>query len=468
MERQWLPRTSRPYWPVLLLLTALAATLFLVPVSGAGGDLSTDSASAGPAGPGSALAPEMYLLGPEVQISTPSTPLDANRHQPAVAYNWDRGQYLVAWHNQWPGNRDIYGQRVSRSGQRVGPWFAISAGTGDRIQPSVAYNAINDEYLIVWMKEIAPDVYEIWGRIIAWDNHYQGPEFQIITWDKRSFYAPRVAWNSYRNEYFVVWNAFNTQTGFPPGVPNDIAGTRISSTGSVVGTKILTTYASPHQVDLAYNLAMDEYFLTFVVVHTQATTGNDIYGLRVTWDGTPVTPPGLIAIHEGPNDQNHPAVATNSQDRYMVVWEHEFDSDDHDIYGREYNANGTPATSWFPISSFVQDDTVPMIAANGSSREWVTVWQRALPDGAGYSIHGYRWGSAPNPVNSYFFDVCNWVFYECKNPAVAAGIPGYLIVYEELPPSPRSASTNLTAYQHIYGRTWAPEAVFLPLVVRKH
>ncbi len=62
---------------------------------------------------------------------------------------------------------------------------------------------------------------------------------------------------------------------------------------------ILTTYANPHQVDLVYNLAMDEYFLAFVVVHTLATTGNDIYGLRVSWYGAPVNPPGLIPIYNG-------------------------------------------------------------------------------------------------------------------------------------------------------------------------
>jgi hypothetical protein len=456
MERQWLSPHRRPRWPVLVLLTVLLATLLLVPVSGAG-----------PGEPDPALAPTTSLLGPEVQISTPSTPLDANRHLPAVTYNWNRDQYLVVWHNQWPGNRDIYGQRVSRSGQRVGPWFAISAGSGDRVQPAVVYNGYNDEYLIVWMKEVNTDVYEIWGRIIAWDNSYQKPEFQIITWPKRSFYTPKVAWNSYRNEYFVVWNAFNTETGFPPGVPNDIAGARISSSGSVLDTKILATYSAPHQADLVYNVAMDEYFLTFVVVHSEATTGNDIYGLRVKWDGTSLTPPGLIKIYDGSKHQNHPAVATNSQDRYMVVWEHEYAANDHDIYGREYNADGTPAGSFFSISSWTDDDTVPQVAAPGGRREWVTVWQRALPAGAGYSIHGYRWGSGPNPVKAYLFDVANWAFYECKYPAVAASRPGYLIVYEELAPGPRAAA-NLTAYQHIYGRTWVPEAVFLPLVTRKH
>lgn len=407
------------------------------------------------------VALAMYHLGPEVQISTPSSPLDADRHKPDVAYNWRHDEYLVIWHNQWPGNRDIYAQRVSGNGKLVGPWFAVSAGANDRFQPSVAYNATTDEYLVVWMYEASANVYEVWGKIISWNGPGTKPEFRIMQWANRSFWTPRVAWNSYRNEYLVVWNAFDTTTSFPPGLPHDIAGYRISADGVVQNPGlplILTTYANPHQVDLTYNVARDEYFLAFVVVHTQATTGNDIYGLRVNWNGSPVIPPGLIHIYDQAKNQNAPAVATNEQDRYMVVWEHEYTSTDRNIYGREYNANGNPVGSDIAILS-TQDDTMPDIAANGISREWLAVWQRALPAGAGYSIHGCRWGSFGSDIIPHRFDVANWTFVEARAPAVAAGIPGYLIVYEEI---------NPPAKQHIYGRMWWPEVVYLPLVLKAY
>jgi hypothetical protein len=377
-----------------------------------------------------------------------------------VAYNYRHGEYLVLWHNTWPdGHRDIYARRVSQTGTLLS-WFAVSAGSNSRLQPAVAYNAANDEYLVVWMYEAGTNVYEIWGRTIAWNGSYMNAEFRIIQWANRSFWTPRVAWNSYRNEYMVVWNAFDTSGGLP-GVPSDIAGYRVSAGGVVQNPGsplIFTTYASPHQVDFVYNVAMDEYFLAFVVVHTQATTGNDIYGLRVGWNGTPVNPPGLIHICEIAQDQNAPAVATNEQDRYMVVWEHEFSSTDHDIYGREYNVLGNPVGSYFPIASWTEDDTAPDIAAKGANREWLAVWQRALPGGAGQAIEGFRWGSEYS-TPTYFFDVANYVFWDNESPAVAAGIPGYLIVYEG-----DSSITN----RHIFGRLWWPEAVYLPLLLRNH
>jgi hypothetical protein len=416
-----------------------------------------------PGAPFPSSAPSaMYRLGQELLLS-PSPQCDtSDEHTPAVAYNYAHKEYLVVWSNEWPGGgRDIYARRVSESGQ-VLSWFSVTTGANKRLRPAVAYNHTNDQYLVVWMQEVSASVYEVWGRIIPWNGPGTNADFKIISWANRSFWVPRVAWNSIRNEYFVVWNAFDTSGGLP-GVPSDIAGYRVSYDGVVQNPgspSILTTYASPHQVDIAYNLATNEYFIAFVVVHTTATSGNDIYGLRVNWDGTPVG--SLIAIYQddyagGRKHQNAPAVATNEQDKYMVVWEHEYAYDDHDIYAREYNANGTPVGSSFTIASWTEDDTVPDVAANGASREWLVVWQRALPGGSGYSIHGYRWGSSGSGVYAYLLDVANWTFVEAKNPVVAADIPGYLIAYEEKVPPGKF---------DIYGRLWWPEAVFVPLVLR--
>lgn len=426
----------------------------------------TPLARAGEGGgePQAADALTNYLLGQEFQISTESTPTDAHRYLPAVAYNWSHHEYLVVWHNTWPGNRDIYAQRVSENGSKIGSWFSITSGAKDRLQPAVAYNSAEDEYLVVWMQEddTRPNVYNIRGRIIAWNNSYQRSEFTIISWANRSFWTPRVAWNVYRDEYFVVWNAFDTTTSFPPGVPNDIAGYRVSSDGEVQNPGIpslLATTGSPHQVDLVYNVGTDEYFIVYVIVHTLATSGNDIYGRRVTWDGVAQSSIEILKddYDGGRKHQNHPAVATNNQDKYMVVWEHEYSSTDHDIYAREYNANGTPVGASFGLSTWTQNDCAPDIAANGSNDEWLAVWQRG--DGSsGYAIEAVLWGSAGSGVITQFFEVVNWAFYESTKPAVAADIPGYLIVYEQRPP---------VGYQHIFGRMFWPQALFLPLVIKK-
>ncbi len=435
-----------------MLFTILAAGIILLAGSANPGNAGLET----PQNTNANSALYSYRMSGEFQLSTD---VNSEKYQPDVAYNYNHHESLVVWHNTWPGgSRDIYARRVSDSGE-VLSWFCVTTGVTNRSQPAVAYNGTTDEYLIVWMQEVGSNIYEIWGRIIPWNAPGTNADFQIIGWANRSFWSPRVAWNNNLNEYMVAWNAFDTTTSFPPGTPNDIAGYRVSYSGVVqnAGSPLIFTYSdSPHQMDMNFNVTLNEYFLVFVVVHTQVTTGNDIYGLRVSWNGAPVNPPGLIHICDLAKDQNTPAVATNGEDRYLVVWDHAYSSIDHDIYGREYYALGTPVGSYFTIASWTENTTAPAIAVHGENLEWLAVWQQELSGGTGYAIKGFRWGSNAT-IWTYFFDVANYAFWENENPAVSATASGFLIVYE---------GDSSTTYRHIFGRMWWGESQYLPLLLR--
>jgi hypothetical protein len=89
---------------------AVKKSLFLVLVASAvmlavGGS----SASARPSELAAASATANPHLGGEIVVST----LDNEQYLPSVAYNWKHDEYLVVWHNQWGGNRDIYAQRIT-------------------------------------------------------------------------------------------------------------------------------------------------------------------------------------------------------------------------------------------------------------------------------------------------------------------------------------------------------------------
>jgi hypothetical protein len=407
-------------------------------------------------------------LDSEIQLSPDG---EGDRYRPAVAYNYLHGEYLVVWHNTWPGGgRDIYGRRVSRTGELLS-WFCIATGLapgGDgksRSQPAVAYNAATDQYLVVWMYEAdptnKPDVHEIWGKIIPWNGPGSNAEFQIISWTNRSFWTPRVAWNSWRNEYLVIWNAFNTTTSFPPGVPNDIAGYRISASGSVYnpGSPLsITTADYPQQADLAYNVAMDEYLVVWVRVYSAATTGNDIYGARVGWNGVVVAPPGQFVIEATGVNENSPAVATNQQHRYLVAWEYEYGVGDHDIKATHLDALGNLLPHDWLVAITFDDETNPDVAAApGAKEDYFFVWQRSTA--AGEAIWGWRWTPT---INTGYFEIASVAFWDCESPAVAIDVPGYLIAYEGDSPG------DPTVDRHIYARMWWPEAAYVPLVVRKY
>ncbi|MBN1993564.1 MAG: hypothetical protein JW953_12765 [Anaerolineae bacterium] len=392
-------------------------------------------------------------LGGEIQISLPTTP-ECDRYKPSVAYNRLHDEYLVVWHNTWPnGHRDVYARRVSASGQLLS-WFAVSAGTNDRAQPAVAYNATNDEYLITWMYNANGDgsTYEIWGRTMAWNGSYMNSEFQIITWPNRTFWTPRVAWNSYRNEYLVVWSAYDATTL----TPTDIAHAILSNNGTKLYGAIISTAGQPYQADVTYNVAADEYLVVWR--HMWTASDGDIRAARI--DAGPaviVNPPGEFTINASEEDQLLPAVATNQQSRYLVVWQHAYPGPccDWDIRGQELDVNGDLVGSAFFIAGSTDDETSPAVAARpGIDLDYLVVWQASTSTGEHIFAY-HRRGD-----NIGVFEVAAAAFWDHESPSVAWGQGDSLIVYEG------DSQGDPTVYRHIYGRMGWPEAVYLPLILR--
>jgi hypothetical protein len=400
----------------------------------------------------SAASAAAHRLGSEMRLS-PSPECDSDDQLgPAVAYNPTHKEYLVAWTNMWGGQYvfDIYARRVSESGQ-VLEWFCVATGLnpgGDgknRTMPSVAYNAANDEYLVVWEYWAGSGVYEVRGRRIPWDGPGSNPEFLIFTWPNRSFYAPCAAWNSARNEYLVIWNAMDTSTW----QSTDIAGCRVSADGVVQpgAPIIITTSSEPRQADLIYSAALDGYMVAWT--RSGTTTSDDVYGAFLDPDGAKITPPGEFPIYEGPGDQWEPAVASNEENRYMVVWD-----SDHDIYGQVFRANGDPFTAPFALAGTADYEASPDVAANATG-QYLAVWTRPATIGSVVARLYNSDGTLAAPVD--VFAAPSWDAEDAA-PAVACDVPGCLIAY--------SRDDTLPEPAHIYGRLYWPQAVYLPLVLR--
>ena len=363
-----------------------------------------------------------------------------------------RDQYLVVWHNVWPGGRDIYARRVTRDGTQLA-WFNIPC-PGSCLQPAVAFSASNAEYLVTYMFDVHGNgsQYEIWGTIVAWDGTYFVGPFPIMAWPNRTFWSPRAVWNNNRNEYLVVWNAFDTTTS----LANDISGKRVFADNSVEpNANILTTSTSPHQVDLAYNWSTDEWFIAFVRSYLPSATGNDIYGQRVGYDGGGnLVPGGIIEIYSGSKHQDAPAAIVDGQGSYMVVWQHEYEpppNPDHDVYAQKLGWGGNKIGGVYPLATTSNNETSPAVTAAFSfSPEYVATWARRT-GATEQAIMAYRWGDGLAPLH---FEVSNVAFWENSNPAVEPGRPGYWVVYE---------GDDLAVTSQIYGRRLVPNTAFLQL-----
>jgi hypothetical protein len=100
---------------------------------------------------------------------------------PSVAYNSKNNEYMVVWfdlRNQATTGNDIFAQRVSARGRLRGNSIPVITNPEAQIDPSIAYNSIDNSYLISWRTQLhnrAPD--DAFGRIVSNDGMFAGKEF---------------------------------------------------------------------------------------------------------------------------------------------------------------------------------------------------------------------------------------------------------------------------------------------------
>jgi hypothetical protein len=342
------------------------------------------------------------LLGPQFRIS--GSGAVRREIRPQVAWNATDTEYLVVWED-WRGSgwgsargKDLYGRFVDANGARLGNNFRISRAvdTWDDEAPAVAWNATDNEYLVVW--ERAADIwapgrtYEIYGRRIKGDGTFTGPAFQISGLHEQGGpMDPQVAWNSVHDQYLVIWD------------DGSILGQRVNGDGTLLGTEFLVAGADYQTTDptrpvLVFNATREEYLAVWEDSRGPAATrGDDIYGRRIAANGTLVAGEFRISGPGATWGDHYPAAVWNgSNDQYLVAWEDqrnysEWDYCCLDIYGTILEGDGSRTGGDFRVVPTINtlDDASPEVAWNAADNEYLVVYM----DWSFDWIHGWDiWG----------------------------------------------------------------------------
>ncbi len=313
-------------------------------------------------------------LGPENRICCGN---EHDQRRPAMAYNRNHQEYMIVSYQALNAGGSIGGARLGLDGYAFSHFLLSEINSYDCcLYPDVAYNGLNDEYLVVWQQYNSnQSKWEIYGLFVPWNGpDFVRPPFLIAGWSSMNLKVPKVAWNSYRNEYMVVWHTENAASNLLLG----IGRRRLGADGSFLSNADYITQSNyPGFPDLAYNPAADQY----VVVWAQI--GNyylDIYGGKLSREGA--LQGSVFPIGEAVNEQQFPAIATNEQNRYLVVWQDDrLDAGDWDIYGQFLDGGGNLSGGNFWVDISTQDETHPAVAANGASRRYLIVYQKGTAGG---------------------------------------------------------------------------------------
>jgi hypothetical protein len=324
------------------------------------------------------------LLGGNFLISGPGA--TSNEGSPAVAWNGS-DEYLVVWmdmRNQSTRGWDIYGQRVSATGWRLGGDFRISgdAATSDDWYPAVAWNASAGQYLVVWGDERMSSTRgaDIFGQRVSAGGSLVGGDFRIsgagATGDELT---PAVVWNGTANQYLVVWDdGRSTSTR-----STDIFGQRVSATGSRLGGNFRISGAVATDAEVlpavAWSQRSNQYLVVWEDQRSYSTRGWDIYGRRVSADGARIGGDFRVSGVGATADEKSPDIAWNrSANQYVVVWYdgRNWTTRSSDIYGGVVSATGSAVGGDFQICgpAATSYEVSPAVAWNGSANQGLVVW----------------------------------------------------------------------------------------------
>lgn len=387
------------------------------------------------------------FLGGEITISA----RDSNEYGPAIAYNSVHNQYLVVWENMWPGGtHDIYAQRLSATGQLLS-WFAVSTSSNNQMNPSVAYDPVNDRYLVVWVYDYAGDGsdWDVYGRFIPWNGPDPGMT-DIIICDWTSGQAhPVVTYALAQQEYLVVW------VNMQPAVADYISARRVFADGTGFPDDAFTISSGVVDLDfpdVAYNLARNEYLVTWDM--DVSVSNEDIYGLRLTGTGgflgTEFVIAGWPAVEERPS-----VAACHQADQYLVAWQSDQDTGETDfaIYARYLNGDAVPGNVYL-VDDTLSPETQVDVSCDASGDSYLLAWQSGheLPFTSIWAMAAY-----PNEVMDIVFNVVPpGPSDDRANPAIGGGRANSLVAWEH---------TRVGGNLDIHGRL-VGYSVLLPVVTK--
>lgn len=295
-----------------------------------------------------------------------------DQEKPSVAYNADDDQYLVVWEDQRHENHtgtDIYGQRVGIGGGLAAQGdFAIGVAPGPQSRPAVAYSSGSHQYLVVWEDERNGVSRDIYGQRVWWPGLPLGHDFNISA-ARVSQDEPAVAYNSRLRQYLVVWA--DERDG-----DADIYGQRYDRNGVPLGENLLIyggdAWDQIHP-DVAYNADANNYLVVWEDDNSQA-----IRGQLVSAQGSTIG--SRIDVSDGEEVRYDPAVAYNSNPAYgdyLVVFARskEAEPTDEDLYGRKVYGDGSVSISDFAIATADGDQGVPDVAFNATDGEFLVTWE---------------------------------------------------------------------------------------------
>jgi hypothetical protein len=195
-------------------------------------------------------------FGPFIQIWDDA----GDNVNPSVAYNPLHDEYLVVWvTKQGEFSWDIWGRRLRGDGSPIPDgWFNIDNVAGlHLVDPALVYNPHTDQYLVVYTAEISINDHDIWGKLVNWNG---GLSSRLYI-DNRSLKQtdPAVVYNNQEHQYLIAYSDWQAS-----GSVNVYLQT-LNENGSGIDNAAIVSGSGEYRgfPDVAYDAEYNRYLIVY-------------------------------------------------------------------------------------------------------------------------------------------------------------------------------------------------------------
>jgi hypothetical protein len=302
--------------------------------------------------------------GPEFQVNT-HTGFAAHADVATDA----QGRFTVVWSGRGEdGSSDVFARRYDASGVPLdAAEFRVNTYTTDRQgEPSIACDAAG-RVVIVWDSAGHVDGQSgVYGRRYDADGQPQGGEFEIDSSTGFPFHHATVASDGAGN-FMVVWDRLG-----------DVFGRRYDALGVSQGPEFrVNTFTTGTQTDAF--VASDPGGNFVVVWAAQLPPAflpiYQVAGQRYDPSGAPQGPEFQVnTVTMGYQNSPFPSVSSGHDGRFTVVWGWDDDDSGVDVFGRHYDAAGSPVSGEFQVTaSTTRHHEFPFVAS-GPGGAFLVTW----------------------------------------------------------------------------------------------
>ncbi|MBN2465498.1 hypothetical protein JXD38_07745 [candidate division WOR-3 bacterium] len=309
---------------------------------------------------GARVTPAAVVLDPSGIIIARSS---NDRRNPDVAF--DGTDFLVVWEDDRTGldSTDIYGARVTTGGAVLDTaGIVISHAVRTQFTPVVACDGTN--CLVAWQdNRNGEDQANIYGTRVTTNGTVLDPSGKSISTRAYAQVSPDIAFDG--TNYLVVWQDINT--GVTPPVIG-IYGGRVTQEGTVLDPAGKAIAPESHGARPSVGFDGTNYLVAWSEEHGLAPAYYFIYGRRMSPGGTLLDSAAIAIAPQAQWSQWSPVVGFDGTD-FLVLWEDcRYKRNEPDIYGARVTPDGTVLDpSGLLISLSARGQYTPALGFDGTN-----------------------------------------------------------------------------------------------------